>query len=108
MVAAVATIAALIGLMIGLSRRRANRGGSRGAYNVLSAALGGGKDGPWPECVGETGDWCMDHIVSLDPDLEEHVFVLPEGSIVTMDYTTERVRIYVDEEGIVVSVPDRG
>ena len=36
------------------------------------------------------------------------VVIVPYGSVVTADYRTDRVRIYVDVEGIVVETPRIG
>lgn len=115
--------AALFGLTIGLARRRkrvqsappveGGTGEGQGAasyasYNGAPDCANDSEEGPWPCCVGRDGNWCMDHLVALDNDLDNRVFVLPEGSIVTADWDEERVRIFVDEEGIVVGVPARG
>mmetsp|Transcript_9473 Transcript_9473/g.13199 ORF Transcript_9473/g.13199 Transcript_9473/m.13199 type:complete len:101 (-) Transcript_9473:398-700(-) len=64
-------------------------------------------EGPWPECISKTGEDCKDLIIQDGLDSEK-VVIIPEGSMVTGDYDTDRVRIYVDEDGIVQSAPKRG
>lgn len=62
----------------------------------------------WPEksLVGMTGEDAKKEIKGVDPSLEVHV--LPEDSMVTMDYRTDRVRIFVDADGKVVRQPNAG
>ncbi|KAL3778781.1 hypothetical protein HJC23_002687 [Cyclotella cryptica] len=62
----------------------------------------------WPELslVGMTGEEAQNAIRAVDDTLE--VRIVPEGSMVTMDYRLDRVRIYVDEENRVVRQPKRG
>ena len=62
-------------------------------------------EGPWPEYVGIKGDVAKD-ILSLDTGLK--VQVLKKGSPTTRDYRLDRVRIFVDEEGIVTNIPKKG
>eukprot|EP01034_Spumella_vulgaris_P026550 gene26550-33148_t len=40
------------------------------------------------------------------PDLR--VIVVPQGSIVTMDFRVDRLRLFVDENGVVVQPPRVG
>lgn len=62
--------------------------------------------GPWPKCVGMTGEDCRDMISQMAPSL--NIYIIPDGSAVTMDYRLDRVRIFIDDDDVVVSVPDRG
>jgi Potato inhibitor I family len=48
----------------------------------------------WPELVGMTGLEAQQEISVAHPDWK--VQVIPEGSIVTMDFRLDRVRIYVN------------
>ncbi|CAL5337503.1 unnamed protein product [Camellia sinensis] len=57
----------------------------------------------WPELVGTQGETAVTTIESENP-LVNAVIVL-EGSIVTQDIRCDRVRVWVDTNGIVVSVP---
>ena len=59
----------------------------------------------WPEVVGMTGEEAREIILAAGI---KDVFILPEGSIVTMDYSEDRVRIYVNANGIVVETPRIG
>ena len=65
---------------------------------------GGGDDNKWPtkvliEAAVLAGDSSL---------LEENVHILPSDSMVTMDYREDRVRIFVDGSGVVVSQPQHG
>ena len=66
----------------------------------------------WPELdlVGYTGEDAKFAILAATTTKEEemNVFILPEDSMVTMDYRTDRVRIFVNEEGKVVRQPKIG
>jgi len=63
--------------------------------------------GPWPCCVGMSGTECQVYIESKAPDLEV-VEIVGENDLVTTDFRTDRVRIFVDESGTCVEVPMRG
>ena len=65
-----------------------------------------GPSGPWDSCVDKDAIICMNHIKLLDESL--NVVILPYGSIVTMDFRTDRVRIFVDEENKVKIAPRIG
>lgn len=64
-------------------------------------------NGPWAECIGMKGEDCVDYIKQQAPDLAL-VKVLPPDSMVTMDYRTDRVWVWVNEQGIVEQAPSRG
>ena len=66
------------------------------------------REGPWPECVGITGENCVRLIETHAEDLRGRIYIIPEGSMVTQDYDTTRVRVWVNAEGIVNDVPSRG
>mmetsp|Transcript_284 Transcript_284/g.864 ORF Transcript_284/g.864 Transcript_284/m.864 type:complete len:139 (+) Transcript_284:184-600(+) len=57
-------------------------------------------------CVGLTGDQCRARIESAHPELR--VFVITERTPVTMDYRLDRVRVVVDDDGVVVKPPRQG
>jgi hypothetical protein len=63
----------------------------------------------WPELdlVGYTGEDAKFAILAASKD-EMNVFILPEDSMVTMDYRTDRVRVFVNDEGKVVRQPTIG
>lgn len=65
-----------------------------------------GPDGPWDSCVDKDAIICMDHIKLLNESL--NIVILPYGSIVTMDFRTDRVRIFVDDENKVKITPRIG
>ena len=69
-------------------------------------------EGPWPECVGQTGDWCTDYIASW---LGYGALQNPGGrpkqvvNIITpYEYMESRVWIHADDNGNVLSIPERG
>ena len=57
----------------------------------------------WPELVGKSVKEAKKAILKDKPDAK--IVVLPAGSIVTMDYRTDRVRLFVDT---IVEVPRVG
>mmetsp|Transcript_13591 Transcript_13591/g.20686 ORF Transcript_13591/g.20686 Transcript_13591/m.20686 type:complete len:128 (+) Transcript_13591:94-477(+) len=59
-----------------------------------------------PDCVGKNGEQAKEDILRIDSQLE--VEVLPEGSIVTEDHRTNRVRIFVNKDGNVSKQPQKG
>lgn len=81
--------------------------------DTATAATTGGEeganvDGPWPECIGMVGEDCEKVIEENASDVIGNVFLLPVGSLVTLDYRTDRVRIWLDGDGKVESAPERG
>jgi hypothetical protein len=78
---------------------------------VLQPMVGGTgnkRQGPWPECIGLAGVDCVSLIESYADDLRDHIKIIPVDSMVTMDFSTGRVRVFVDENGIVQRAPSRG
>ncbi|MCO5547768.1 hypothetical protein L7F22_001220 [Adiantum nelumboides] len=60
----------------------------------------------WPELVGLSGEEAKHKILSENPNLK--VQVVPEDSFMTMDFRTDRVRIFVDPAGNVSRAPQIG
>jgi hypothetical protein len=60
----------------------------------------------WPETVGMTGDSAEDLILSENPNLR--VEIVFEDMFLTADYWEDRVRVVVDNQGIVVQSPQIG
>jgi len=58
------------------------------------------------KAVGKTGEEAKNIILKDDPSIDVHV--IPQGSPVTRDYRINRVRVYVDTNGIVAQAPRRG
>jgi riboflavin biosynthesis pyrimidine reductase len=56
--------------------------------------------------VGIPGEEAKTKILADNPKL--HVIILPVGSIITLDYSFNRVRIVVDDSGLVVQIPTIG
>ncbi|KAI5315837.1 hypothetical protein L3X38_045013 [Prunus dulcis] len=60
----------------------------------------------WPELVGEYGEVAAAKIEQEKPDV--HAIVIPEGTIITQELRCNRVRVWVDENGVVTTVPRVG
>ena len=60
----------------------------------------------WSQCVGTVGEDCRQYIEESSPELK--VYIIPPGSVLTMDYNLKRVRIFVNKDGIVVRKPKKG
>jgi len=60
----------------------------------------------WPSCRGLMAEDCKCMIKKCDPTLK--IYVILRGSPVTADFVLDRVRIYDDENGVVVSDPING
>ncbi|MCX5130258.1 serine protease inhibitor [Streptomyces sp. NPDC002812] len=59
----------------------------------------------WPELMGMPAEEAREQIRAEFPEIAVHV--VPEGSMVTMDFNEQRVRLFV-ENGKVVRDPRRG
>jgi Potato inhibitor I family/F-box domain len=62
--------------------------------------------GPWPECIGMTGEAAAAHIRSQNADLR--VSVIPHGGAILLYFCPSEVRFWVNREGIVETAPKRG
>jgi len=60
----------------------------------------------WPELVGVTGEEAKDAILNERPGLL--ILIVKDGASVTFDYCESRVRIFVDDNGIVTKAPCTG
>ncbi|CAI5496147.1 unnamed protein product [Closterium sp. Naga37s-1] len=60
----------------------------------------------WPEVVGMTGEKARNYILTSMPECNWDVRIIPNRGFATMDYRTNRVRVFVDKENI-VRVPPR-
>ncbi|CAF1081100.1 unnamed protein product [Rotaria sp. Silwood1] len=60
----------------------------------------------WPELVGRNGQEAI-RIIKKQTGFKD-VITVKEGSVMTTDYRTNRVRIFVDKRGIVTRVPTVG
>lgn len=63
--------------------------------------------GPWPSCINLPGEECKVYIESKAPNLDG-VFIINPGDMHTRDINMNRVRIFVNEEGVVFKAPKRG
>ncbi|MFG2754673.1 serine protease inhibitor [Streptomyces xanthophaeus] len=59
----------------------------------------------WPELLGKSVEEARQQIRAEFPEITVHV--VPEGSMVTMDFNEQRVRLFV-KDGKVVRDPRRG
>lgn len=60
----------------------------------------------WPELVGKDGEEAKAKILEEFPKLT--VFTVKVGSMVTMDYRMDRVRVWVNASGVVARLPKVG
>ncbi|KAH7285683.1 hypothetical protein KP509_33G040800 [Ceratopteris richardii] len=74
------------------------------ADNIFQVNTGPPKS--WPQLVGLPGEEAKCKILEKGPELT--VVILPEGSGVTKDFRVNRVRIFVDDNGIVTKAPHIG
>lgn len=77
---------------------------------VQTPIIGGShhRNGPWPECISMNKDKCVGLIHDLVGD-DFALQVIPDGSPVTMDFRTDRVRIfYSEDDDTVVRAPHLG
>eukprot|EP00511_Aplanochytrium_stocchinoi_P006399 CAMPEP_0204825748 /NCGR_PEP_ID=MMETSP1346-20131115/3560_1 /ASSEMBLY_ACC=CAM_ASM_000771 /TAXON_ID=215587 /ORGANISM="Aplanochytrium stocchinoi, Strain GSBS06" /LENGTH=137 /DNA_ID=CAMNT_0051953471 /DNA_START=258 /DNA_END=671 /DNA_ORIENTATION=+ len=61
----------------------------------------------WPATLGLPGTEAVNVIKQERDDLSS-VDIIPEGSMCTMDYREDRVRVFVDESGKVLRIPQIG
>ncbi|WP_327258056.1 serine protease inhibitor [Streptomyces sp. NBC_01244] len=59
----------------------------------------------WPELRGKPVEEAREQLRAEFPEIVVHV--VPEGSMVTMDFNEQRVRLFV-EDGKVIREPRRG
>ncbi|EXB55550.1 Glu S.griseus protease inhibitor [Morus notabilis] len=60
----------------------------------------------WPELVGVQGEVAEKIIEKENPAVD--AIIVTEGSVVTADYRCDRVRVWVNNHGIVYKVPTIG
>lgn len=61
----------------------------------------------WPECVGMKAEQARLFLLEETHNAVQ-VEIIPQDSIVTADYRTDRVRVFVSEDGIVTKEPRIG
>ncbi|CAF1474938.1 unnamed protein product [Rotaria sp. Silwood1] len=74
-----------------------------GEDRSLKPSLNNMKQSSWPELVGREGTYAVQYI--KEKTGFTNVFTVLEGSLVTMDYRTDRVRVFVNKKGIVIQPP---
>ena len=57
----------------------------------------------WPELIGIDGPEAKAKLEAMEPN--KTIVLVPEGHMVTMDYRTDRIRIFLDSEGKVSRAP---
>lgn len=62
----------------------------------------------WPELVGKTGEEAKEVIIATGGPGIKSVDIIPADSMVTSDFRTDRVRIFVDTSGKVARAPRVG
>uniref|UniRef100_A0ACD5WSV8 Uncharacterized protein n=1 Tax=Avena sativa TaxID=4498 RepID=A0ACD5WSV8_AVESA len=76
------------------------------AGGVPAPAVAAAAKNSWPEVVGLSSEEAKKKIVEDKP--EANVQVVPADSFVTMDYNTDRVRVFVDSTDKVTKAPRIG
>ena len=61
----------------------------------------------WPHLVGKAGDEAA-KIIKAEVPQNYKVFIVQEGGMVTMDMNDERVRVFVNSQGMVSRPPRVG
>ena len=61
----------------------------------------------WPELIGVDGEVAKQTVQGENPSITK-VQILPKDSFVTMDYSTSRVRIFVNDDNTVARAPRVG
>lgn len=74
----------------------------------FQSLLGGnhGRKTTWPEVVGMAGEEAKKQIEEESPGISVHL--IPQNSFITMDFRTNRVRLYIDSSGNVAVAPKLG
>lgn len=65
----------------------------------------------WPEVVGQSGEKAQEAILADDPSASVTVIHAPGGAVpkdLAQVRVGSRVRVYVDDAGLVVEAPKRG
>lgn len=73
------------------------------------------EEGPWPECVGQTGEWCMDYIagwVSYAAHKASQNGATRQMNVINIvrphEHNENRVWIHVDDGGNILAPPKVG
>ncbi|KAA8527722.1 hypothetical protein F0562_035409 [Nyssa sinensis] len=68
----------------------------------MSSICGKGKSS-WPELVGAKGETAVGTIEKENHKVNAEIVL--EGSHITLEFSCNRVRVFVDKKGIVLQVP---
>ncbi|CAF1357890.1 unnamed protein product, partial [Rotaria sordida] len=74
-----------------------------GENRALQPLLNNVQQSSWPELVGREGTYAVQYIKEKTGFTD--VLIVLEGSLVTLDYRTDRVRVFVNTKGIVIQTP---
>ena len=102
------------GTFVALSVLKGGSERERASHIVPLPRIGGGslQQGPWPDCVGLVSTQCVSLIESHCGTSKCQVVVVvadeEEDHAVKGDFDPNRVRVYVDEDGVVQAIPRRG
>ncbi|PON53259.1 Proteinase inhibitor [Parasponia andersonii] len=77
------------------------------ASKSSEASAAAGNKSSWPELVGIHNEVAEMTIQKENPSVKA-VIVVPEGSFVTLELRRDRVRLWVDQQGLVTRVPNIG
>ena len=103
-IAFVVILALLLASVVAFDPKKSD--GGEAAKSCDEPAMPATNKEEWPELTGKTGEDAKAAILKDDSKLQ--VDVLPEGSMVTMDYRLDRVRVFVGDDGKVVRAPRKG
>mmetsp|Transcript_10320 Transcript_10320/g.24851 ORF Transcript_10320/g.24851 Transcript_10320/m.24851 type:complete len:117 (+) Transcript_10320:83-433(+) len=84
--------------------------GSKASGSIVSMPMIGMSNsrGPWPKCVGMTGDDCTDYIETGNTGIHTTIIKPSDSDQQGKKFDEHRVRIYVDEDDIVDTIPRLG
>ena len=105
--AVVAVVLLFVGTLVAVMMLK-DEGRAETAQIVPLPQIGGGalRRGPWPGCLGMEGTACQSMIESYAPDVTVEI-VTPDMEPPT-GFSASRVKIFVDEDGMVTKTPVRG
>lgn len=98
------------GTFVALSVLKGGSTRERSAHIVPLPRIGGGslRQGPWPECLTMVSGNCVARIESHCASCQVVVVPVENNEAIKGDFDPNRVRVFVDEDGVVQTIPRRG
>mmetsp|Transcript_27282 Transcript_27282/g.38371 ORF Transcript_27282/g.38371 Transcript_27282/m.38371 type:complete len:84 (+) Transcript_27282:24-275(+) len=75
---------------------------------MIGGSMTSRRGGPWPECVGESVEDCIQLIKESNLRKQRDIEIIYSNSKVKSDFQPNRVRIYVDDDELVEKIPKLG